>query len=268
MSETTPTYLAEDPSSAGTTDTGSTADVAREQASRVADTAAQSGQHVASVAKDEAAGVVDEAKYQAKDLLNQAQGALRDQAAQQQDRVASGLRSVADELSQMASSSQTQGMATDLVRQAADRAHSVASWLGQRDPGSLLGEVKSYARRNPGTFIAIAAVAGVVAGRLTRSLTSGSPDAGSSSRSAQDGTGYTGASYTGAEYGTGYGAGYVPQTGTEYGTTGYAGGATGTAYGTGTAEYATGTETDYGTEAGYVEEEIVVPIDTPEEGRL
>ena len=176
MSETTPTYLDEEPSSTGAT--GSTADVAREQASRVADTAAQSGQHVASVAKDEAVGVAQEAKYQAKDLFQQAQSSLRDQAAQQQDRVASGLRSVGDELSQMASASDSQGMASDLVRQAADRAHGVASWLEQRDPGSLLGELKSYARRSPGTFIAIAAVAGVVAGRLTRSLTSGSPDAG------------------------------------------------------------------------------------------
>jgi hypothetical protein len=40
--------------------------------------------------------------------------------------------------------------------------------------------VKSYARRNPGTFIAVAAVAGALAGRLTRSVASGAPDADSS----------------------------------------------------------------------------------------
>lgn len=263
MSETTPTYLAEDPSSAGSTETGSTADVAREQASNVASSAAQSGQHVASVAKDEAVGVAQEAKYQAKDLFHQAQSGLRDQASQQQGRVASGLRSVGDELSQMASSSESQGMASDLVGQAADRAHRVASWLEQRDPGSLLGELKSYARRSPGTFIAIAAVAGVVAGRLTRSLTSGSPDSGSGA------SGSTGSEYTTgylapttATYGTqGYGAGAEFGTGTEYGTA--------TEYGTGTAEgYATGTGTSYGADAGYVDETIVPPIDTPEEGRL
>jgi hypothetical protein len=263
MSETTPTYLDEEPSSTGAT--GSTADVAREQASRVADTAAQSGQHVASVAKDEAVGVAQEAKYQAKDLLQQAQSSLRDQAGQQQDRVASGLRSVGDELSQMASASDSQGMASDLVRQAADRAHGVASWLEQRDPGSLLGELKSYARRSPGTFIAIAAVAGVVAGRLTRSLTSGSPDAGS-------GSGSTGSTYS---------TGYLPPIGTEatYGGTaaGYATGTeagygAGTEYGTGTAAgYATGTGTSYGDEAGFVDETVVPPIETAsdaEEGRL
>ena len=253
MSETTPTYLDEEPSSTGATETGSTADVAREQASRVADTAAQSGQHVASVAKDEALGVAQEAKYQAKDLFRQAQSGLRDQAAQQQDRVASGLRSVGDELSQMASSSESQGTASDLVRQAADRAHSVASWLEQRDPGSLLGELKSYARRSPGTFIAIAAVAGVVAGRLTRSLTSGAPGA--------DGSGSTGSTY---------GTGYLPPTGAEasYGVGTEAGYGVGTEYGTGTAAgYATGTGTGYGTEAGFVDETIVPPIDT-EEGRL
>ncbi|MDQ1582982.1 MAG: hypothetical protein QOF36_1036 [Microbacteriaceae bacterium] len=149
------------------------ADVAREQAGHVAETAADSGQRVAGVAKDEASKVATEVKTQAKDLFQEAQADLRDQAAKQQERVAAGLRSISDELEEMASNSQSSGTATDLVQQAAARTGSIASWLDARDPGSLLDEVRSFARRRPGVFIAIAAAAGVLAGRLTRSIASG-----------------------------------------------------------------------------------------------
>ena len=127
-------------------------------------------------AKDEAASVAREATSQVKDLYAQTQSELREQAGQQQQRVAAGLRSIGDELGGMASGSQDQGLATDLVRQASDRVGGVAQWLDQRDPGSLLAEVKSFARRKPGTFIAIAAVSGVVAGRLARSLAGAAAD--------------------------------------------------------------------------------------------
>jgi gas vesicle protein len=158
----------------------STASVARDQAAHVAESAAESGQHVVDVAKDEASNVAEEAKTQAQDLFAQAQGSLRDQAAQQQERVAAGLHAVSDELSQMAAASESHGVGSELARQASERASGIASWLDKRDPGSLLSEVKSYARRNPGTFIAVAAVAGALAGRLTRSVASGTPDTDSS----------------------------------------------------------------------------------------
>jgi gas vesicle protein len=167
-------------SGTGFGDSGSsqgTTEVAREQAAHVAETAQESGQHVVETAKEEAANVAQEAKNQVGDLVSQTQQELKDQAAKQQERVASGLRSVSDELGEMARSSQG-GMATDLVHQAASKTGEIASWLDQRDPGSLLDEVKSFARRRPGTFIAAAAVAGLLAGRLTRSV------AGASSPSA------------------------------------------------------------------------------------
>jgi hypothetical protein len=61
------------------------------------------------------------------------------------------------------------------VRQAAERSSAIASWLEARDPGSLLTEVKSFARQRPGAFLMLAAGAGVLAGRLSRSLAA--PDA-------------------------------------------------------------------------------------------
>ncbi|SEB44201.1 hypothetical protein SAMN04489806_0635 [Paramicrobacterium humi] len=161
----------------------STADTAKQQASQLGSDAVDAGKDVGAVAKDEAGGVAQEAKSEAKDLLHEARGELRDQAAQQQQRVAGGLRSVGDELHSMASSSENGGVATDLVRQAASKTKDLASWLDERDPGSLLEEVKSFARRRPGVFIGVAAVAGVVAGRLTRSIASGG-SSGSTSGSA------------------------------------------------------------------------------------
>jgi hypothetical protein len=47
----------------------------------------------------------------------------------------------------------------------------------------LLDEVRGFARRKPGTFLLVAAAAGVVAGRLTRALAAGGTDTQSNSRS-------------------------------------------------------------------------------------
>jgi hypothetical protein len=57
-----------------------------------------------------------------------------------------------------------------VARQAADRADRVADWLGEREPGDLVEEVRSLARRRPGAFLLGAALAGVVVGRLTRGV--------------------------------------------------------------------------------------------------
>jgi hypothetical protein len=182
----------------------------RDEAGRVAQNAADAGSEVASVAKEQAQDVLEEGKAQASELLHQTQDELREQAAHQQERVAAGLHSISDELNQMASASESGGMASDLVRQAARRADSIATWLGDRDPGSLLSEVKSYARRNPGTFIAIAALAGAVGGRLTRALASGgSSGAGGSGQSAQ----HAGSGSSAAEHGQGLMADPTGQTG-------------------------------------------------------
>ena len=186
---------------------------AKERAAEVKDTSVAAGQHVAGVAKDELHKVGSETKQQAKDLYRQTQSELADQAASQQKRVASGLRSIGDELGSMADSSQDQGVASDLVHQAATRASGIADWLDQRDPGSLVEELKGFARRRPGTFITIAAVAGVVAGRLTRSVIAESKESsddgasGSTHRDVTTGTHVDTSRVTGSGVGTGVGTG-------------------------------------------------------------
>jgi hypothetical protein len=155
--------------------TPSKTETAKYEAADVAHQATDSAQHVAEAAKAEAANVAGEVKANAKDLLHQAKADLTDQAGAQQQKVAQGLHSISGELRTMADASEQPGVATDLIHQAADRSAAVASWLESRDPGSLLNEVKIFARQRPGTFLLLAAGAGILAGRLTRSLSEGAP---------------------------------------------------------------------------------------------
>jgi len=147
-----------------------TTDVAKEQASDVADSAKQAGAQVTQTVKEQAAEVTNEAGRQAKQLLANAQAELSEQAAQQQQKVAGGLQALADELDGMVRGSEQDGVATDLARQAAERARQIGAWLEDRDPGSLLDEVRNFGRRRPGAYLAIAAGAGILAGRLARGL--------------------------------------------------------------------------------------------------
>jgi hypothetical protein len=147
------------------------AGAAKEQATQVAGDAKEAASNVAGTAKDQAGQVAAEVKTQAKDLYGQATSQLKEQARTQSQKVSEGLRSVSDELSSMAEKSDGNGLASELVRNLSGRAGSAASWLDGRDPGSLLDEVKQFAARKPGTFIAIAAGAGLLAGRLTKALT-------------------------------------------------------------------------------------------------
>ena len=171
---------------------------------------------MAQTAKEEVANVASEAKYSAQDLLAQAKSGLTSQAGTQQQKAAEGLRTMSSQLHSMASAPDQQGMASDLIRQAAQRSESVASWLENKQPGDLLGEVQRFARNRPGTFLLLAAGAGVLAGRLTRGLTAGATDnqtgTGSRGLSGQYSSPY-GDQY-GSTYGDQYSESYAPAGGT------------------------------------------------------
>ena len=151
--------------------------VAKEETAGVAKHAGDAVQEVAETAKDEVANVASEVKTNARDLLHQAKSDLTAQAGTQQQKAAEGIRKISEELQTMAGAPDEQGVAADIVRQAADRSASVASWLENRDPGSVLDEVKSFARQRPGAFLLLAAGTGILAGRLGKSLQAGAPTA-------------------------------------------------------------------------------------------
>ncbi|MBO9555169.1 hypothetical protein [Cellulomonas sp.] len=151
------------------TSTGTT-ETAKEQASILKDKAADAGGHLLGEAKQEAAAVAGEARRQLDDLWSRTRSEVSGQAGTQQTRLASGLSTVSGQLSQMASAPAEQNLATDLVRGVGDAVGQVGRWLDEHSPEEVLDEVRRFARRRPGTFLLLAAGAGIVAGRLTRGL--------------------------------------------------------------------------------------------------
>ena len=168
-----------------------------DRAHEVGHEAKQAAQGVASTAAHEAGRTTREAKDQARQLLSQSRTELTDQAATQQARAATGLRELAEQLESMARGSDQDGMARSLVEDVSRRAGDAATWLDQRDPGTLLQEVRDVARRRPGTFLAVAAGVGVLAGRMSRSLAEEAGDSGDSTGTVGTGTPGIGAPGTG-----------------------------------------------------------------------
>jgi hypothetical protein len=237
-----------------------TAATARDEAAGVKEQAIQSGTQVAATAKEQGAQVVAEAANQARDLIGEVRGQATTQAAAQRDRAVGGLRDIANELESMVNGQGAQGgIASELARQASSRAHDIASWIESREPADILEDVKDFARRRPGTFLLGAAIAGVLAGRATRSGVAAAHEssgggrpgayAPDTQRAYASSTPVTDAyATTGSGYGTT--SGYSTTTG--YPETGYPEAVTPLAGGVETGG-ATAT-TSYGTTTGYAED--------------
>jgi hypothetical protein len=146
-----------------------TAQPVKDQASDLANSSVQAGKHVGDVAREQASGVAAEAGRQGRNLLQQAQNQLHEQTAEGQQRIAQKLLSLSDEVRSMAENS-SQGVAADVAQQAASRVRDAGHWLEKREPGQVVSEVQSFARRRPAVFLVLAAGAGLVAGRLTRGV--------------------------------------------------------------------------------------------------
>lgn len=142
----------------------------KDKASDAAQAARQGGIEVAETAAAKAKDVAQETSRQARDLLGEARGQITEQAGSQQRSLVTNLRSLGEELGAMTDRAEHSGVATELVSQARERVDGAAEWLDGREPGDLLEEIRSFARRRPGAFLLGAAVAGVLAGRLTRGV--------------------------------------------------------------------------------------------------
>lgn len=160
----------------------------KDKAADSAQAGKQAAGEVAQTATDKATDVAQEAKTQARHVIGQAQDQLRGQASTQHRNLVGNLRSLGDQLNSMAEPSDQPGQATDLVAEAGSRVHSAASWLDEREPGHLLDELRSFARRKPATFVLGALAAGVVAGRLTRGVVAVHQDDGDPSAQAHGDT--------------------------------------------------------------------------------
>jgi hypothetical protein len=149
---------------------GSKPEAMKDAASQVASEAKDAGQQVSSTVGQEARRLTHDVKSEARTLFSQASEEVSAQAGTQQKRVAGGLRSVGDELHSMADGSTQGGFAPGLVSEVASRVDTVAEWLDSRDPAAVLDDVKSFARSRPGLFIALAAGAGLLAGRAVKAF--------------------------------------------------------------------------------------------------
>jgi hypothetical protein len=212
---------------------GSTFDTAKSEAANVKDTAAGAASGVKEVARGEVAHIAEEAKYQTRNLVDQTRYELRGQVRNQQSSLASMLNGWASELRSMASKSDESGPMTGLAQEASRRVGEFSHWLYNHEPADLLDEAKRFARRRPGAFLALAAAAGVVAGRLTRGAVGGNTSVDSDTdvtpaRAYDSGT-YDRGGYGGDVQGPGsvsraYESGYDPRYGEVAGETSYQGG--------------------------------------------
>jgi vacuolar-type H+-ATPase subunit H len=202
--------------SGGSSDT-STRDIAKDEARGVAQDAVQGGKQTVETAKEQAGQVAGEAVNHVRTLVEQARGEITGQGSAQKERAATGLRSLADELTGLVEGNGTSSSAlSGLATQASDTVRQAADWLESREPADVLEDVRRFARRRPGMFLLGAAAIGLVGGRLTRSLAEEARDDSGSA------TVTTGRGYTTGTPSASVGTGYV-ETGTAG--TGYSGGA-------------------------------------------
>ncbi len=147
-----------------------TTQVARDETAAVGRTGADAAGQVAGTAAEQARNVAQEATAQARDLVGEARNQVHEQARNGQRKAGEGVRALGRELREMAEGGQRSGPASEVARQIADRADRVADWIGEREPGELLEEARSVARRRPGAFLVGAALAGASIGRHTRGV--------------------------------------------------------------------------------------------------
>lgn len=148
---------------------GAAAETATQQASEVKSTAKEQASTVANEAIEQTAAVAEQATDQVRNLANQATSEVRTQANQQTERLADGLRSFAGQIQALVEGdTQNAGQLPDYARQATDQLQHLAGRIGDRGFEGVVDDVQRFARRRPGLFLAGAAAAGFLGGRLAR----------------------------------------------------------------------------------------------------
>ena len=175
-----------------------------------ADAAGSAAGDVAHTAKEEAKGVAREASGQARNVAHDVRQRMSQEARTQNDRAADTLRRLADEFDEMARA-RGDSPAQAVVSRLATGGRQAADYLAKRGPEGILDELQDFARRRPGAFLATAAVAGFVAGRLGKGVLAASGGRGTDSgpvratvpmpETTRPGTGTSESGYTTSESG-------------------------------------------------------------------
>lgn len=171
------------PTSSESDSSGGAAESAKETAQEALGSATEHASSVADTAKEEATKVAAEAKDKATDLLADVKTQVDEQSKAQLQGLAAKLGELADEIVSMVNGEGGSGPVSGAAQQLADKTHQLSSHLESREPMDLLDDVRGFASRRPAAFLAGAAVAGLLAGRLTRGAkaaqAAGGPDTSS-----------------------------------------------------------------------------------------
>ncbi|HZD69296.1 MAG TPA: hypothetical protein VFA45_10395, partial [Actinomycetes bacterium] len=104
----------------------------------------------------------------------QARGRLREQIDQRSTQVGDEIRSTAHQVRSLAEQLRSQGkdVPARMIEQAADRSESFGTYLHNADGDRLLGDVESFARRQPWAVVAGGLALGFAASRLLKASSS------------------------------------------------------------------------------------------------
>ncbi|QYG92285.1 hypothetical protein HC251_07410 [Iamia sp. SCSIO 61187] len=145
------------------------AGTAAEQGKQVAGTAAEQAKGVASVASEQAATVGSQAVDQARTVLDSATGDVRDQLEQRLGTLAEAARTTADELQALVEGRpEDAGRTKEMAQTASQHIGRLADRADELGVQGVVEEVTDLARRRPVLFLAGAATAGILVGRMAK----------------------------------------------------------------------------------------------------
>jgi predicted phage gp36 major capsid-like protein len=158
-----------------------------ERVSPTVETAKTEMSSVTDHAAQQARVVTREAGEQARSAIDRVQDDLRTRADEEVGKLARTLHETSDQLRAMSGvGGNESSMPATLAQEGAQAAERLASRL-EEGADTVLADVRSWARRNPGGFLLGAAVGGFVIGRVVRNL----PSSNDGRRSATPGNGST-----------------------------------------------------------------------------
>lgn len=141
------------------------------EADKLKEQTRHSGENVAEHTKQVAGAVKEETVTQAKDLAGQIREDLQQYVGPQQQKIAATVRTISDEIDAISRGEKPQSdYITGFLGQASGYVNSVATSLEQKQPQEILTDVRRFASRRPGLFLAAALGVGILAGRATRNL--------------------------------------------------------------------------------------------------
>jgi hypothetical protein len=125
---------------------------------------------------DEASGLGNEAKQLAQDVAGRARDTAQERLSNGKERAVQSLSSVADALRHTGQHLRLQDEESlpTYIDRAAEKLESVSGYLRDKELGDVVGDIESFARREPAIFIGGAFALGLLGGRFLKS-SSGAP---------------------------------------------------------------------------------------------